>query len=110
MISESAEFFSTLAGYMTICRLARSDLNYSFLKQVLELEGAEIRYCTLIKNDDGKQVKTDLLKEALDADAPQNTRLILGHLKDSLALKGIDYAPFLLKHHKDLFKKAYITL
>ncbi|KAG2198199.1 hypothetical protein INT47_000400 [Mucor saturninus] len=95
-----ADYFGTLTGYTTLCRLAHDDSNCGLLEYIFETT-ANINYCfiTMQKGANTYYI-TDMLREALCENAIQNARLIVSHLRHSISTSGMQNGAALLLENR----------
>ncbi|KAI7892672.1 uncharacterized protein EV154DRAFT_187031 [Mucor mucedo] len=95
-----ADYFGTLTGYTTLCRLAQDDLNCGLLEHIFETT-ANINYCFItMQRGANAYYITDMLREALCENAIQNARLIVSHLRHSISTSGMQNGAALLLENR----------
>lgn len=106
-IDENSDYFATLTGYSTLCRLARDDINHDILEQVFRPTNT-INYCSIVIQDENERYVTDVLQEALKSKAIRNAHLIISHLKHSVSTFGIRNGSTLLLKNRSLLAQNNI--
>ncbi|CAO3655901.1 unnamed protein product [Mucor hiemalis] len=102
-VDSSSAYFSTMAGYATLCRLAKSDEHYQLLDAILK-DTTKINYCTLR----GTHTMMDPLGEALHCGALKNAQLFAYHIQHCMDTYGTEYGHLLLKH-STLLPKHFVN-
>lgn len=95
MIDSSSAYFSTMAGYATLCGLAKRDEHHEILNRILK-ETTKVNYCTL-QAAYGDYLM-DPLGEALKHGALKNAQCFAHHIKHCMDTYGTEYGHLLLKH------------
>lgn len=98
-IDGNSGYFATLTGYSALCRLVQHDTNYNLLQEVFKTT-TRINYCSIAVQQDGNYYVTDVLQEALLSKATKNAKLIVSHLKNSVAISNFANGSLLIvKNH-----------
>lgn len=101
-----ADYFSTLTGYTTLCRLVQDDTNVELLKRIFEI--GKINYCFIMMQKKDHSYVTDILKEALNAIAFRNARLIITYLRRSITNQGIQHGAMILLENRSLIAQHHL--